>query len=202
MISLVQNLTYFKVKGNCGCFYCKFKSKTGKKSPNCSTNSPHSSSGPWLAWLAPLITQKPLGGCYPESPHVALAGVGGAVPQRRGSWGLCQHVALRWECDCWPMHCITLHLFKKGQVLWKLVPFGELNSRPGADACSVLISHNSPHAERGGVPAEHLFLVVCGGVGGSTSAESSKDSNLVAASSSKCISFFSRGEISQMTCAF
>lgn len=79
------------------------------------------------------------------------------------------------------------------------MPSAKPKPRPGVDTCSVLIPHNSPRSEGGG-PAQHLFL--CSGAAAFTSAGRSKESHLVAASSGTFISFFSRGAISQMTCAF
>lgn len=94
---------------------------------------------------------------------------------------------------CIVSHCTHL---KKVKTWWKLVPFAELNPRPGMDTCSVLIPHSSRHSP------PHLFLWWGVGRVASTSAASSKECQLVAASSGTFICVFSRGEISQMTCAF
>lgn len=154
MISIVQNLAYLKAKANCGCFYCKFKSKTGKKFPKRSPNNPHSRSGRALA-------------CMIGSPNYPEAS-GGLLSLRSLS-----HHTSRWpgstELRCsaegqgvfvnmWPCFrnvtadpCIVSHCTHlKGQDLCKPVPFAEPNPRPGADTCSVLIPHNSPHSEEEG----------------------------------------------------
>lgn len=80
--------------------------KQARRSLSGPLNNAHSRSGRALACMigSPNYPEASGGGVVlpaeSQSPHVTLAGLAGAAPQRRGSGGLCQHVALLSECDC------------------------------------------------------------------------------------------------------
>lgn len=117
LLKYLSSIINLRVKLKLVYFHCR----TSSWSKLASLQSPFQVPG--LAWLGPLITQKPQGVVIPtesQSPHVMARA--GAVLRRWGSevfvnmWACFQHVTAD---PCIVSHCTHL----KGQDLWNLVPF-------------------------------------------------------------------------------